>query len=198
MFRGEDINFLARLTLGQPTVCSRAIWTLTRAKSFCLCAFFVRLWQFGELAFKPGSHAHFHHFEGLRCFYQQTVGRLVHAINSNANPASRQVEGMCHFTSKPVEHFNDLVFWGGQNVKNYQCLDQKSARFERQFAKWYPLYIYMGGGSYLTSPCRLAWPYPLEEEKRSTNRVRHEETPKYAILPNYPSRDSSSTRPKSQ
>ena len=39
-FRGEYINFLARLTLGQPAVCPRAIWTLTRAKSLCLCAFF--------------------------------------------------------------------------------------------------------------------------------------------------------------
>ena len=34
------MNFLARLTLGQPAVCPRAIWTLTRAKSLCLCAFF--------------------------------------------------------------------------------------------------------------------------------------------------------------
>ena len=41
MFRVEHINFLARLTLGQPAVCPRAIWTLTRAKSLCLCAFFV-------------------------------------------------------------------------------------------------------------------------------------------------------------
>ena len=32
-------NFLAQLTLGQPAVCPRAIWTLTRAKSLCLCAF---------------------------------------------------------------------------------------------------------------------------------------------------------------
>ena len=39
VFRGEHINFLARLTLGQPAVCPRAIWTLTRAK--CLCAFFL-------------------------------------------------------------------------------------------------------------------------------------------------------------
>ena len=36
VFRGEHINFLARLTLGQPAVCPRAIWTLTRAKSLCL------------------------------------------------------------------------------------------------------------------------------------------------------------------
>ena len=51
----EHINFLkvgttlgqppvnqrvALLTLGQPAVCPRAIWTLTRAKSLCLCAFF--------------------------------------------------------------------------------------------------------------------------------------------------------------
>ena len=42
MFRGEHINFLARLTLGQPAVCPRAIWTLTRAKSLCLYAFFSR------------------------------------------------------------------------------------------------------------------------------------------------------------
>ena len=41
VFRGEHINFLARLTLGQPAVCPRAIWTLTRAKSLCLCAFFL-------------------------------------------------------------------------------------------------------------------------------------------------------------
>ena len=33
-------DFLARLTLGQPSACPRAIWTLTRAKSLCLCAFF--------------------------------------------------------------------------------------------------------------------------------------------------------------
>ena len=33
VFRGEHINFLARLTLGQPAVCAKAIWTLTRAKS---------------------------------------------------------------------------------------------------------------------------------------------------------------------
>ena len=39
MFRGEHINFLAWLTLGQPAICPRAIWTLTRAKSLCLCAF---------------------------------------------------------------------------------------------------------------------------------------------------------------
>ena len=39
VFRGEHMNFLARLTLGQPAVCPRAIWTLTRAKSLCLCAF---------------------------------------------------------------------------------------------------------------------------------------------------------------
>ena len=49
MFRGEHINFLARLTLGQPAVCPRAIWTLTRAKSLCLCAFFLpekyRFWS---------------------------------------------------------------------------------------------------------------------------------------------------------
>ena len=32
VFRGEHINFLARLTLGQPAVCPRAISTLTRAK----------------------------------------------------------------------------------------------------------------------------------------------------------------------
>ena len=36
--RGEHINFLARLTLGQLTVCPRAIWTFTRAKSLCLCS----------------------------------------------------------------------------------------------------------------------------------------------------------------
>ena len=42
MFRGEHINFLARLTLGQPAVCPRAIWTFTRAKSLRLCAFFSR------------------------------------------------------------------------------------------------------------------------------------------------------------
>ena len=35
------MNFLARLTLGQPAVCPKAIWTLTRAKSLCLCAFFL-------------------------------------------------------------------------------------------------------------------------------------------------------------
>ena len=40
-FRGEHINFLARLTPGQPAVCPRAVWTLTRAKSLCLCAFFL-------------------------------------------------------------------------------------------------------------------------------------------------------------
>ena len=40
VFRGEHISCLARLTLGQPVVCPRAIWTLTRAKSLCLCAFF--------------------------------------------------------------------------------------------------------------------------------------------------------------
>ena len=40
VFRGEHINFLPQLTLGQSAVCPRAIWTLTRAKSFCLCAFF--------------------------------------------------------------------------------------------------------------------------------------------------------------
>ena len=33
------MNFLAWLTLGQPAVCPRAIWTLTIAKSLCLCAF---------------------------------------------------------------------------------------------------------------------------------------------------------------
>ena len=38
VFRGEHINFLARLTLGQPAVCPRATWTLT---SLCLCAFFL-------------------------------------------------------------------------------------------------------------------------------------------------------------
>ena len=41
MFRGEHINFLAWLTLGQPAVCLRAIWTLIRAKSLCSCAFFL-------------------------------------------------------------------------------------------------------------------------------------------------------------
>ena len=41
VFRGEHINFLARLTLGQPVVCARAIWTLTRAKILCLCASFL-------------------------------------------------------------------------------------------------------------------------------------------------------------
>ena len=41
VFRGEHINFLARLTLGQRAVCPRVIWTLTRAKSLCLCAFFL-------------------------------------------------------------------------------------------------------------------------------------------------------------
>ena len=39
VFRGEHKNFLARLTLGQPAICPRAIWTLTRAKNLCLCAF---------------------------------------------------------------------------------------------------------------------------------------------------------------
>ena len=47
MFRGEHINFLARLTLGQPAICPRAIWTLTRAKSLCLCAFFLP-WSSGR------------------------------------------------------------------------------------------------------------------------------------------------------
>ena len=37
-------RFLARLTLGQPAVCPRSIWTLTRAKSLCLCAFFLPIW----------------------------------------------------------------------------------------------------------------------------------------------------------
>ena len=41
VFRGENINFLARWTLGQPAICPRAIWTLTRAKSLCLCAFLL-------------------------------------------------------------------------------------------------------------------------------------------------------------
>ena len=41
VFRGEHISFLTRITLGQPAVCPRAIWTLTRAKRFmCVCAFF--------------------------------------------------------------------------------------------------------------------------------------------------------------
>ena len=40
MFRGEHINFLARLTLEQPTVCPSAIWMSTRAQSLCLCAVF--------------------------------------------------------------------------------------------------------------------------------------------------------------
>ena len=41
VFRGEHINFLARLTLGQPAVCpARPSGTLTRAKRSCLCAFF--------------------------------------------------------------------------------------------------------------------------------------------------------------
>ena len=31
VFRGKHINFLVRLTLGQPAVCPKAIWTLTRA-----------------------------------------------------------------------------------------------------------------------------------------------------------------------
>ena len=42
MFRGEHINFLARLTLGQPAVCPRGIWTLTRAKSLCLCVVWIQ------------------------------------------------------------------------------------------------------------------------------------------------------------
>ena len=41
VFRGEHINFLAWLTLGQPAICPRAIWTLTRAKCLCLCAYFL-------------------------------------------------------------------------------------------------------------------------------------------------------------
>ena len=52
VFRGEHINFLARLTLGQPAVCPRAIWTLTRAKSLCLCAFFS--WSFTVLQHEKG------------------------------------------------------------------------------------------------------------------------------------------------
>ena len=40
VFRGEHINCLARLTLGQPAVWPRAIWTLTRAKnSMFMCLF---------------------------------------------------------------------------------------------------------------------------------------------------------------
>ena len=45
MFRGEHINFLAQVTLGQPAVCPKAIWTLTRAKSLFLCAFFLPDWE---------------------------------------------------------------------------------------------------------------------------------------------------------
>ena len=41
VFRGEHINFLARLTLGQPAVCPRAIWTLTRAKRFMFMCLFL-------------------------------------------------------------------------------------------------------------------------------------------------------------
>ena len=37
VFRGEHINFLA---LGQPAVCPRAIWTLTRAKNYVYVPFF--------------------------------------------------------------------------------------------------------------------------------------------------------------
>ena len=44
MFRGEHINFLARLTLGQPALCPRAIWTLTWVKSSCLCFIHKRLY----------------------------------------------------------------------------------------------------------------------------------------------------------
>ena len=46
VFRGEHIIVLARLTLGQPAFCPRAIWTLTRAKSLCLCAFLLpEFWE---------------------------------------------------------------------------------------------------------------------------------------------------------
>ena len=40
MFRGEHINFLARLTLGQPAGCPRATRTPTRAKSLCFMCLF--------------------------------------------------------------------------------------------------------------------------------------------------------------
>ena len=39
VFRGEHINFLARLTPGQPAVCPKAIWTLTRAKVYVYVPF---------------------------------------------------------------------------------------------------------------------------------------------------------------
>ena len=51
MFRGEHINFLVRLTLGQPAVCPGVNRTLTRAKSLCLCAFFLPDFEFTRFWF---------------------------------------------------------------------------------------------------------------------------------------------------
>ena len=108
MFRGEHINFLARLTLGQPAVCPRAIWTLTRAKSLCLCAFFSRRYKFWP-------------------FFTQISGRnFLPEIFGEVHPETAPLQALsCALCST-----EQSTFWGGKRVK--RCRDKGRKRGGQQ------------------------------------------------------------------
>ena len=125
MFRGLHINFLARLTLGQPAVCPKAIWTLTRAKGLCLCAFFLPNIGFlrgcqmqrpcqgiGNLATilkRPTDHCHTKRFSTLRATprFGDTFGKSLGG--SQAPPSFWKVPGLPRkFHKLPRKFFSDL------------------------------------------------------------------------------------------
>ena len=100
------------------------------------------MWQIGVLTWKLCT---FWPSWGSFSVSSHTTRNPVYALNSNRKPllhASRQVEGMCHFTSEPTKV--SPYFCSAKNAENEPFWTKKCtvSLWERQFATLYLFHAY--------------------------------------------------------